>query len=97
MKNTSQTSVFAALDGTPLTLLTISCIKPGKEIEGIGKNCFAAKLQARVSNASGTRFLSGSRTKWLVNILLLMGPTIFEPSKSITSMHLITETTLCTF
>ena len=32
-------------------------------------------------------------TKWLVNILLLLGPTIFEPSQPISLMHLITETT----
>ena len=32
-------------------------------------------------------------TKWLVNILLLLGPTIFKPSQPISLMHLITETT----
>ena len=70
-----------------------SCIKPGYEIEDIGQNCFAAKLQAWISNASGTRFQRLSRTKWLVNILLLLRQTIFEPSQPISSMHLITETT----
>ena len=32
-------------------------------------------------------------TKWLVNILLLLGPTIFEPSQPISLTHLIKETT----
>ena len=32
-------------------------------------------------------------TKWLVNILLLLGSTIFKPSQPISLMHLITETT----
>ena len=32
-------------------------------------------------------------TKWQLNILLLMGPSIFEPSQPISLTHLITETT----
>ena len=79
-----------------LLLCWRSCIKPGNEIEGIGQNCLAAKYTSTdsdQSNASGTRFQRLSRTKWQVNILPLLGPTIFEPSQPISSMHLITETT----
>ena len=79
-----------------LLLCWRSCIKPGNEIEGIGQNCLAAKYTSTdsdQSNASGTRFQRLSRTKWQVNILPLLGPTNFEPSQPISSMHLITETT----
>lgn len=75
-----QTSFFVALDGTPLSLLTILHQTLGKEIEDIGQ---ITSTDSDQSNASGTRFQRLSRTKWLVNILLLLGPTIFEPSQPI--------------
>ena len=90
VKSTWQTSLCAALDGTPLSLLTILHQTLGNEIEDIDQ---ITSTDSDQSNASGTRFQRLSRTKWLVNILPLLGPTIFEPSQPISSMHLITETT----
>lgn len=65
-----------------------SFIKPGEQIEDIGQNCFVANHKHGFQ-----MLLKLVCTKWLVNILLLMGPSIFEPSQPISLTHLITETT----
>ena len=65
-----------------------SFIKPGEQIEDIGQNCFVA------NHKHGFQMLRKLVcAKWLVNILLLLEPTIFKPSQPISLMHLITETT----